>query len=115
MSVHEQTQFHLLSDHICFKIYTDGLVVTVAIPPTHLHARAADPVLKIRSNPDPGFKISSDPDHVFEFCSDPDTVCSPNQPSKIELFFQYLVTKVIIRYQNVNYIDCYVERKRPML
>ena len=74
MSVHEQTQFHLLSDHICFKIYTDGLVVTVAIPPTHLHARAADPVLKIRSNPDPVFKIWLDPEPAFKIWSDPDPV-----------------------------------------
>ena len=32
-------------------------------------------------------------------------------PSKIELFLQYLLTKLILQYQNIFYYNFYIERK----
>ena len=62
-------------------------------------------------DPDPAFIILSNPglDPVFKL----DRIRSENQdPAKDKLFLQFLMTKVIIKYEYINHIDFFVERNK---
>ena len=67
----------------------------------------------MRSDPDPVFKIWSDPDQVIKL--DQIQIRIWADSSKIELFFSIAIEERKIQFQNINFIDFHVERKKEKL